>query len=78
MKPPINYPQMEKNIYLIMVQIYPHITMSQQIGKILKLDRKKKWSEVLDEHKSSEEKLKVILEIVIKIIEENCTTFRKQ
>ena len=30
------------------------------------------------EHESSEEKLKVILEIVIKIIEENCTTFRNQ
>ena len=30
------------------------------------------------EHESSEEKLKVILENVIKIIEENCTTFRKQ
>merc|ERR1711913_127945 len=34
--------------------------------------------EVLDEYKKSEEKLKVILEIVIKIIEENCTTFRNQ
>ena len=36
------------------------------------------WPEVLSEHKKSEEKLKVILEIVIKIIEENCTTFRNQ
>ena len=36
------------------------------------------WPEVLAKHESSEEKLKVILEIVIKIIEENCTTFRNQ
>ena len=36
------------------------------------------WPEVLAEHKKSEEKLKVILEIVIKIIEENCTNFRNQ
>merc|ERR1711913_65347 len=34
--------------------------------------------EVLDEYKKSEEKLKLILEIDIKIIEENCTTFRNQ
>ena len=36
------------------------------------------WPEVLAEHESSEEKLKVILEIVIKIIEENCKIFRNQ
>merc|ERR1711874_869660 len=40
--------------------------------------KKINWPEVLDEYKKSEEKLKVILEIVIKIIEENCTTFRNQ
>jgi len=34
--------------------------------------------EVLAKHESSKEKLKVILENVIKIIEENCTTFRNQ
>ena len=38
--------------------------------------KKINWPEVLAEYKKSEEKLKVILEIVIKIIEENCTTFR--
>merc|ERR1711874_831641 len=32
----------------------------------------------LAEYKKSEEKLKVILAIVIKIVEENCTTFRNQ
>ena len=37
-----------------------------------------KWPEVLDEYEKSEEKFKVILEIVIKIIEENCTTFKNQ
>merc|ERR1712121_467107 len=31
-----------------------------------------------DEHESSEEKFKVIFEIVIKIIKENCSTFRNQ
>merc|ERR1712105_129067 len=36
------------------------------------------WTEVLAEYEKSEEKLKVILEIVIKIIEENCTTFKNQ
>ena len=36
------------------------------------------WTEVLAEYGNSEEKLKVILEIVIKIIEENCTTFKNQ
>merc|ERR1711913_120212 len=40
--------------------------------------KKINWPEVLDEYKKSEEKLKAILEIVIKIIEENCTTFRNQ
>ena len=40
--------------------------------------KKINWPEVLAKHESSEEKLKVILEIVIKIIEENCTTFRNQ
>ena len=40
--------------------------------------KKINWPEVLAEYKKSEEKLKVILEIVIKIIEENCTTFRNQ
>ena len=39
--------------------------------------KKINWPEVLAKHKSSEEKLKVVLEIV-KIIEENCTTFRNQ
>ena len=40
--------------------------------------KKINWPEVLAKHESSEEKLKVILEIVIKIIEENCTTFGNQ
>merc|ERR1711874_838339 len=40
--------------------------------------KKINWPEVLAKHESSEEKLKVILEIVIKIIEENFTTFRKR
>merc|ERR1711874_317239 len=40
--------------------------------------KKINWPEVLDEYKTSEEKLKVILEMGIKIIEENCTTFRNQ
>merc|ERR1711874_250134 len=40
--------------------------------------KKINWPEVLAEYKKSEEKLKVILEIVIKIVEENCTTFRNQ
>ena len=45
----------------------------------IKVELKKiNWPEILAEHESSEEKLKVILEIVIKIIEENCTTFRNQ
>merc|ERR1711874_947527 len=39
--------------------------------------KKINWREVLAKHESSEEKLKVILEI-IKIIEENCTIFRNQ
>merc|ERR1711874_316039 len=39
--------------------------------------KKINWPEVLAKHESSEEKLKVILEIV-KIIEENCTIFRNQ
>merc|ERR1712105_16524 len=47
--------------------------------KNIKAELKKiNWPEVLDKHESSEEKLKVILEIVIKIIGENCTTFRNQ
>jgi len=47
--------------------------------KNIKAELKKiNWPEILAEHESSEEKLKVILEIVIKIIEENCTTFRNQ
>merc|ERR1711874_96784 len=40
--------------------------------------KKINWPEVLANHESSEEKLKVILEIVIKIIEENCKIFRNQ
>jgi len=40
--------------------------------------KKINWPEVLAKHESSEEKLKVILEIVIKIIEENCKIFRNQ
>merc|ERR1711913_158983 len=39
--------------------------------------KKVNWPEILAKHKSSEEKLKVILEIV-KIIEENCTMIRNQ
>merc|ERR1711874_819286 len=47
--------------------------------KNIKAELKKiNWPEILAEHESSEEKLKVILKIVIKIIEENCTTFRNQ
>merc|ERR1711874_920337 len=42
------------------------------------MGKKTNWPETLAEYESSEEKLKVILEIVIKIIEENCTTFRNQ
>ena len=45
--------------------------------KNIKAELKKiNWTEVLAEYKKSEEKLKVIFEIIIKIIEENCTTFR--
>merc|ERR1711874_924275 len=40
--------------------------------------KKVNWPEVLAKYKSSKEKLKVILAIVIKIIEENFTTFRNQ
>merc|ERR1712179_173568 len=40
--------------------------------------KKINWTEVLAEYEKSEEKLKVILEIIIKIIEENCTTFKNQ
>ena len=40
--------------------------------------KKINWPEVLAEYKKSEEKMEVILEIVVKIIEENCTTFRNQ
>merc|ERR1711874_254829 len=40
--------------------------------------KKINWPGVLAKHESSEEKLNVILEIVIKIMEENCTTFRNQ
>merc|ERR1711874_674337 len=47
--------------------------------KNIKVELKKiNLPEILAEHESSEEKLKVILEIVIKIIEENYTTFRNQ
>ena len=47
--------------------------------KNIKVELKKiNWPEILDEHESSEEKFKVILEIVIKIIKENCSTFRNQ
>merc|ERR1711874_918289 len=47
--------------------------------KNIKAELKKlNWPETLAEHELSEEKLKVILEIVIKIIEENCTSFRNQ
>ena len=38
--------------------------------------RKIDWPGVLAGHNSSEEKLRVILEIVVKIIEENCTMFK--
>merc|ERR1711888_560981 len=38
--------------------------------------KKINWSEILAKHNSSEEKLKVVLEIVVKIIEENCTMFK--
>merc|ERR1712030_50698 len=34
------------------------------------------WSEILAKHNLSEEKLKVVLETVVKIIEENCTMFK--
>merc|ERR1711874_842959 len=45
--------------------------------KNIKVELKKiNWTEVLTEYKKSKEKLKVILEIIIKIIEESCTTFR--
>ena len=38
--------------------------------------KKINWSEILAKHNSSEEKLRVVLEIVVKIIEENCTMFK--
>ena len=34
------------------------------------------WPEILAKHNSSEEKLRGVLEIVVKIIEENCTMFK--
>ena len=34
------------------------------------------WSEMLENYKTSEEKLNKILEVVIKIVEENCLKFR--
>ena len=37
-----------------------------------------KWSEVLEECKTSEDKLRVIMEIVMKIVEENCKKFKNQ
>merc|ERR1711874_880681 len=40
--------------------------------------KKINWPEGLAKHELSKEKLKVILEIVIKIIEENCKIFRNQ
>ena len=40
--------------------------------------KERNWSEILTNHSSSEEKLRVFLEIVVKIIEENCTMFRRQ
>ena len=40
--------------------------------------RKIDWPGLLAGHNSSEEKLRVILEIVVKIIEENCTVFKCQ
>ena len=47
--------------------------------KNIKAELKKiNWPEVLDKYESSEEKLKVFLEIVTKLIEENCTIFRNQ
>merc|ERR1712033_145463 len=47
--------------------------------KNIKVELKKiNWPEILDKHESSEEKFKVILEIVIKIIKENCLTLRNQ
>ena len=38
--------------------------------------KERNWSEILTNHISSEEKFRVFLEIVNKIIEENCTMFR--
>ena len=35
------------------------------------------WPEILAKQNSSEEKLRVVLEIVVKIIEENCTMFKR-
>merc|ERR1712121_114315 len=40
--------------------------------------KKINWPDVLDKCKSSEEKLKVIVDIVIKIIEENCEIFESR
>merc|ERR1711913_90588 len=77
-KPPINYPQWKRIMYLIMVQNYPHITESANWKNIKASLKKINWPEVLAKHESSEEKLRVILEIVIKIIEENFTAFRNQ
>ena len=37
--------------------------------------KKINWPEVLTKYKSSEEKLKVIIDFVIKIVEENCNLF---
>lgn len=34
------------------------------------------WVEILDNYKTSEEKLNIILEIIIKIIDENCSKYR--
>ena len=36
------------------------------------------WSEELEKYKTAEDKLRVILEAVINIIEETCTKFRNQ
>merc|ERR1712098_238115 len=39
--------------------------------------KERNWPEILTNHSSSEEMLNVLLEIVVKIIEENCKMFRR-
>ena len=48
---------MEKNMFLIMVQIYPHITESANWKNIKTSLKRINWPEVLAKHESSEEKL---------------------